>query len=68
ALDKTLSFLKPLLRLPIDVNYFAYVVFGLGLLLLLAKRPEGLLPESPNITLHRLKALRSGQRQIAAGL
>lgn len=63
-LDKALSFVKPLIKLPVDINYFAYVVFGVVLLLLLAKRPEGILPESPNTTLRHL-TLKSDRWRVA---
>lgn len=61
ALDKTLSLIKPFFNLPVDVNYFTYVVFGAGLLILLAKRPEGILPEKPNTTLRYLRVERSSK-------
>mgnify|MGYP001772764726 CR=1 FL=1 len=55
ALDKLLSLLKPLLRVPVDPNYLSYAIFGSALIIVLVKRPEGLLPEKPNTTLRHLQ-------------
>lgn len=63
ALDKAISFVKPLLKLPVDVNYFSYVIFGVTLLLLLLRRPGGLLPEFPNLTVRNLAARRRASRR-----
>ena len=52
-LDKALSFAKHLVAIPLDVNYLAYIIFGVSLLAVLRWRPEGLIPEKPPLTLRR---------------
>jgi branched-chain amino acid transport system permease protein len=52
-LDKALSFAKHLVAIPLDVNYLAYIIFGVSLLAILRWRPEGLIPEKPPLTLRR---------------
>jgi branched-chain amino acid transport system permease protein len=52
-LDKALSFAKHLVAIPLDINYLAYIIFGVSLLAVLRWRPEGLIPEKPPLTLRR---------------
>jgi len=52
-LDKALSFTKHLVAITLDVNYLAYIVFGVSLLTVLKWKPGGLVPEKPLLTLRR---------------
>jgi len=50
ALDRAVVFAKRLLPVPFDVNYLAYVALGTLLILFVMKKPEGLAPERPLLT------------------
>ena len=50
ALDRAILFAKRLLPVPFDVNYLAYVALGALLILFVTKKPEGLAPERPLLT------------------
>lgn len=51
ALDRTVSLLKQLLTLPFDINYFSYILFGMLLIIVVMRRPGGLIPERPPLTI-----------------
>ncbi|MCC6065082.1 MAG: branched-chain amino acid ABC transporter permease [Thermofilum sp.] len=50
ALDRALLFAKRFLPVPFDVNYVAYAALGVLLILFVMKKPEGLAPERPLLT------------------
>ncbi|MGC9107653.1 MAG: branched-chain amino acid ABC transporter permease [Infirmifilum sp.] len=50
ALDRSITFLKQQVSLPIDINYFSYILFGVLLISVIMWRPEGLIPEKPPLT------------------
>lgn len=49
-IDRAMIFVKHLLPLPFDVNYASNVILGALLIALLIKRPGGLVPERPLLT------------------
>jgi len=48
--DRAMVFLKHLVPVPFDVNYLSYIILGALLILLLMKRPGGIVPERPLLT------------------
>lgn len=53
AFDRTVLFAKRLLPVPFDVNYLSYIVLGALLVLFVMRRPAGLAPERPPLTVNR---------------
>lgn len=53
ALDRAVLFAKRLLLVPFDVNYLSYIILGIILILFVMKRPGGLAPERPPLTVNR---------------
>lgn len=51
AVDRSIQFAKQYLALPFDPNYASYVILGVALILIVMKKPEGIAPEKPAITL-----------------
>ena len=52
-LDRGITLVKHYIPVPFDVNYLSYILMGLLLILLLLKRPGGIVPERPLLTLRR---------------
>jgi len=53
-IDRAMIFVKHLLPIPFDVNYASYVILGALLIVLLIKRPGGLVPERPLLTVKEI--------------
>ncbi|MCC6005327.1 MAG: branched-chain amino acid ABC transporter permease [Thermofilum sp.] len=51
AFDRFIQFVKQRIILPFDPNYLSYIILGAILILIVNKRPGGLVPEKPTITL-----------------
>lgn len=48
--DRIITFAKHLIPVPFDVNYVSYIVLGIVLIAIIMRRPGGLIPEKPPIT------------------
>ncbi len=48
--DRAITLTKHLIPMPFDVNYASYIVLGMTLVIIIMKRPGGIVPEKPPIT------------------
>lgn len=48
--DRAITFTKHLIPMPFDVNYASYIILGIALIVIIMKRPGGIVPEKPPIT------------------
>lgn len=66
-IDRAMIFVKHAIPAPFDVNYLSYILLGVLLILLLMKRPGGLIPERPLLTVGRsVKIERFAERSSRA--
>lgn len=49
-MDRLMLFVKHTIPLPFDVNYFSYIILGVLILVIIVRKPEGLIPERPLLT------------------
>lgn len=53
-IDRGFTIVKHLIPAPFDLNYLSYVLIGLVLIVLLIKKPGGILPEKPPLTIKKM--------------